>query len=53
MASLQAALKRGIQAEFQLEDQELAAEPLPTDSALATSCCSTRPPKAAPACCAD
>jgi len=30
MASLQAALKRGIQAIFQLEDQELAAEPLPT-----------------------
>lgn len=30
MASLQAALKRAIQAEFQLEDQELAAEPLPT-----------------------
>ena len=30
MASLQAALKRGIQAVFQLEDQELAAEPLPT-----------------------
>jgi ATP-dependent helicase YprA (DUF1998 family)/very-short-patch-repair endonuclease len=31
MASLQAALKRGIQAVFQLEDQELAAEPLPSD----------------------
>ena len=31
MASLQAALKRGIQAVFQLEEQELAAEPLPTD----------------------
>jgi superfamily II DNA/RNA helicase/very-short-patch-repair endonuclease len=30
MASLQAALKRGVQAVFQLEDQELAAEPLPT-----------------------
>jgi very-short-patch-repair endonuclease len=30
MASLQAALKRAIQAEYQLEDQELAAEPLPT-----------------------
>ena len=30
MASLQAALKRAIQAVFQLEDQELAAEPLPT-----------------------
>ena len=30
MASLQAALKRAIQAEFQLEDQELAAEPLPS-----------------------
>jgi very-short-patch-repair endonuclease len=32
MASLQAALKRGIQAVFQLEEQELAAEPLPTSS---------------------
>jgi len=31
MASLQAALKRGIQAVFQLEEQEIAAEPLPTD----------------------
>ena len=30
MASLQAALKRAIQAEFQLEDSELAAEPLPS-----------------------
>src|SRR3954469_23981304 len=30
MATFQAALKRSIQAEFQLEDQELAAEPLPT-----------------------
>jgi superfamily II DNA/RNA helicase/very-short-patch-repair endonuclease len=30
MASLQAALKRAIQAVFQLEDQELAVEPLPT-----------------------
>jgi ATP-dependent helicase YprA (DUF1998 family) len=29
MASLQAALKHAIQAEFQLEDDELAAEPLP------------------------
>ncbi|UGS38520.1 hypothetical protein DSM104329_04949 [Capillimicrobium parvum] len=29
VASLQAALKRGIQAVFQLEDQELAVEPLP------------------------
>ena len=29
----QAALKRAIQAEFQLEDQELAAEPLPTADA--------------------
>ena len=33
MTSLQAALKRAIQAEFQLEDQELAAEPLPTADA--------------------
>lgn len=33
MASLQAALKRGIQAVFQLEEQELAAEPLPSDGA--------------------
>jgi superfamily II DNA/RNA helicase/very-short-patch-repair endonuclease len=31
-ASLQAALKRGIQAVFQLEDQELAVEPLPDSS---------------------
>ena len=30
MASLQAALKRAIQVQFQLEDNELAAEPLPT-----------------------
>lgn len=30
IASLQAALKMGIQAEFQLEDSELAAEPLPS-----------------------
>ena len=30
MASLQAALKRGIQVVFQLEEQELAVEPLPT-----------------------
>ena len=30
---LQAALKRAIQVEFQLEDQELAAEPLPTADA--------------------
>jgi hypothetical protein len=29
MASLQAALKRAIQVHFQLEDTELAAEPLP------------------------
>lgn len=33
MASLQAALKRAIQAEYQLEEQELAAEPLPTADA--------------------
>ncbi|HMS72293.1 MAG TPA: DUF1998 domain-containing protein, partial [Baekduia sp.] len=32
MASLQAALKRGIQAVSQLEDQELAVEPLPDPS---------------------
>ena len=32
IASLQAALKMGIQAEFQLEDSELAAEPLPNYS---------------------
>jgi len=32
MASLQAALKNGIQAEFQLEEDELAAEPLPSRS---------------------
>ncbi|PJF20957.1 MAG: hypothetical protein CUN56_13535, partial [Phototrophicales bacterium] len=31
MASLQAALKRAIEAVFQLEDNELAAEPLPDD----------------------
>jgi len=31
MASLQAALKRAIQVEFQLEDAELAAEPLPNE----------------------
>ncbi|HVT60488.1 MAG TPA: DEAD/DEAH box helicase [Thermoanaerobaculia bacterium] len=30
LASLQAALKRAFQAEFQLEDNELAAEPLPS-----------------------
>ena len=30
MASLQAALKRGIQAHFQLEESELGAEPLPS-----------------------
>jgi very-short-patch-repair endonuclease len=30
MASLQAALKRAIQVQFQLEDNELAAEPLPS-----------------------
>jgi ATP-dependent helicase YprA (DUF1998 family)/very-short-patch-repair endonuclease len=30
MASLQAALKRAIEAKFQLEDNELAAEPLPS-----------------------
>ena len=29
MASLEAALKRAIQAEYQLEDSELATEPLP------------------------
>ena len=29
MASLQAAIKTAIQASFQLEDNELAAEPLP------------------------
>ena len=29
MASLQAALKRAIEREYQLEDNELAAEPLP------------------------
>jgi superfamily II DNA/RNA helicase/very-short-patch-repair endonuclease len=32
MASLQAALKRGIQAVFQLEDQELSVEPLPNST---------------------
>ena len=32
MASLQAALKQAIQIEFQLEDTELAAEPLPTEA---------------------
>jgi len=32
MASLQAALKTAIQLEFQLEDRELAAEPLPSKS---------------------
>lgn len=31
MASLQAAFKQGIQIEFQLEDMELAAEPLPSE----------------------
>lgn len=31
LASLSAALKKGIQAAFQLEDSELAAEPLPTE----------------------
>lgn len=32
MASLQAALKQGIQIEFQLEDMELASEPLPSEA---------------------
>ncbi|HPH95532.1 MAG TPA: DEAD/DEAH box helicase [Anaerolineaceae bacterium] len=32
MASLQAALKNAIQVEFQLEDSELAAEPLPSNA---------------------
>lgn len=31
MASMQAAFKQGIQIEFQLEDMELAAEPLPSE----------------------
>ena len=50
MASLQAALKNAIQVDYQLEDNELAAEPLPSvdDRRIL---CSTRPPKAAPACC--
>ncbi len=32
IASLMSALKRGIQAEFQLEDSEIAAEPLPSEA---------------------
>ncbi len=51
MASLQAALKRGIQAVFQLEDQELAAEPLPTEQLRSRFCCCSSPPKAAPGFC--
>ena len=35
MASLQAAFKQGIQIEFQLEDMELAAEPLPSEAVRA------------------
>jgi very-short-patch-repair endonuclease len=36
MATLQAALKHAIQAEFQLEDDELAAEPLPDEQTRRT-----------------
>ena len=41
-----------IQVAFQLEDSELAAEPLPERRRPPAASCSTRPPRAAPACCA-
>ena len=48
----QAALKNAIQVEFQLEDDELAAEPLPDRDDRRDCSCSTKRPRAAPACCA-
>ncbi len=50
MASLQAAFKEAIQKQFQLESRELACEPC-RRRASARRSCSTRPPRAAPACC--
>ena len=52
MASLEAALKTAIQVAFQLEDSELAAEPLPVATDRRPHPRSTRRPRAAPACCA-
>ena len=49
MASLAAALKSAIQVTFDLEDSELAVEPLPNRD-FRDSFSSTRRPKAAPAC---
>ncbi|CAM5418873.1 hypothetical protein [Rhodanobacter lindaniclasticus] len=48
LATLQYALKRGIEAMYQLEEAELLAEPLP-DGRQRLVCCYTRLPKAVPA----
>jgi hypothetical protein len=49
MATLQAALKRGIEMVFQIEESELVAEPLPKQDER-KACCSTKRPRAARAC---